>query len=284
MKVISFSKKPELNHPILIAGFEGWPNAGGISTDTLNFLKRGLEVKKFAEINPDFFHKYTKNRPHAKIEDGELKYLLFSPYEFFYKKTAGPSDLVLFLGKEPELRWKQFTRSFLKLANDFKVELLITVGGTYDYVTHRQAPWVSGVFTHSELKAKFSHLDIRAAYYEGPISIHTLLLQEAEKIGIKGLSIWGHAPQYLANNNFPIIYQILSYLKEIIGFELDLTELKLKAEELLRQIDLIIKKNPELSQYIEKIEKGNHLKKELSSYEKVIRIDEFLKKDSNYKE
>ncbi|MCX8011568.1 MAG: PAC2 family protein [Desulfobacterota bacterium] len=285
MKVITFFKKPALNHPILIAGFDGWPNAGGISSDTVNFLKNELEAKKFAEVNPDFFHQYTKNRPYAKIEDGELRYLLFSPYEFFYKKSAGSSDLVLFWGKEPELRWKQFTRSFLNLANSFQVKLLITIGGIYDYVTHRQAPRISGIFNNSEIKTKCSNLGMKLVHYEGTISIHTLLLREAEKIGIKAISIWGHAPQYLANNNFLITYQIISYLKEIIGFEIDLTELKLKAEELLRQIDQVIKKNPELSQYIEKIEKGSHLKREFaSSCEKVIRIDEFLKKDSNYKE
>ena len=114
MRFINFSKKPNLNHPILIAGFEGWPNAGCISSDVLSFLKKGLGVKKFAEVNPDLFHKYSNNRPYAKIDGGEVKYLLFSPYEFFYKKSSSFPDLILFLGKEPQLRWKQFTRSFLK--------------------------------------------------------------------------------------------------------------------------------------------------------------------------
>ena len=88
MRFINFSKKPNLNHPILIAGFEGWPNAGCISSDVLSFLKKGLGVKKFAEVNPDIFHKYSNNRPYAKIDGGEVKYLLFSPYEFFYKKST----------------------------------------------------------------------------------------------------------------------------------------------------------------------------------------------------
>jgi len=60
---------------------------------------------------------------------------------------------------------------------------------------------------------------------------------------------------------------------------MDLTELKLKSEELLKQIDLIIQKNPELSKYIEKIEKGCHLKKEPSFHDNVIHINDFLKKD-----
>lgn len=279
MRLVSFSKKPDLNHPILIAGFEGWPNAGSISSDILTVLKKGLGVKKFAEVNPDPFHKYSNNRPYAKIESGEVKYILFSPYEFFYKKEETSPDIILFLGKEPELRWKQFTRSFLRLASDFEVEMLITIGGTYDYVTHNQEPWVSGVFSDDDLKHKFSPLGIKTAKYEGPISIHTFLLKEAEKMGIKGINIWGHVPQYLTNNNFPIIHQILTCIKGMVGFDLDLTEIKLKAEELLKQIDLIIQKNPELLKYIEKIEKGCHVKKEIPLHDKVIKIDDFLKKD-----
>jgi proteasome assembly chaperone (PAC2) family protein len=279
MRFITFSKKPKLNRPILIAGFEGWPNAGSISSDVLSFLKKGLGVKKFAEVNPDIFHKYSNNRPYAKIDGGEVKYLLFSPYEFFYKKGSICQDLILFLGKEPQLRWNQFTRSFLQLATDFDVSMLITIGGTYDYVTHKQAPWISGVVTDNGLKHKFVALGIKKAKYEGPVSIQTFLLQEAKKIGIKGINMWGHVPQYLTNNNFPTICQILACLKEIVGFDLDLSEIKLKSDELLKQIDLIVQKNPELSKYIEKIQKGCHLKKEPSFHEKVIQINDFLKKD-----
>lgn len=279
MNLIGFLEKPALNCPILIAGFDGWPNAGSISTDTLNFLKRMPGVKKLAEINPDHFHKYNNIRPYAKVEDGEIKYLLFSPYEFFYKKGKGVPDLILFLGKEPELRWKQFTKSFLKLATDFKIEMLITIGGTYDYITHKQEPWVSGVFNDQSLKIKFTQSGMKTSEYEGPISIHTLLLTEAGEKGIKGLSIWGHAPQYLPSNNLPIIHQILTYLKEVGLFELDLTDLKFKAEELTKQIDLIIQKNPDLLKFIEKLEKGIQDKKENFAQDKVIKIEEFLKKD-----
>lgn len=279
MGSITFSKKPKLSHPVLIAGFDGWPNAGGISSDVLSFLKKELGVKKFAEVNPEIFQKYSSNRPYAKIDGGEVKYLLFSPYEFYYKKGASFPDLILFIGKEPQLRWKQFTRSFLQLATDFDVSRLITIGGTYDYVTHKQNPCISGVVTDNALKKKFSALGIKKTSYEGPVSIQTFLLQEAEQIGIKGINMWGHVPQYLTSNNFPTICQILICLKEIVGFDLDLSEMQGKSEELLKQIDLIIQKNPELSKYIEKIAKGCHLKKQPSFHDKVIHINNFLKKD-----
>jgi len=279
MELINFSEKPKLNRPLLIAGFDGWSNAGNISIDTLIYLKKKVGAKKFAEIDPDPFHKYTNIRPCARVEGGEIKYLFFSPYEFFYKRGEDTTDLILFVGKEPELRWKKFTQSFLTVATDLKVETLLTIGGTYDCITHKQEPLISGVFSEDSLKITYAHSGIKAAEYEGPISIHTLLMMEAKKIGIKGISIWGHAPQYLRSNNLSTIHQILTLINEIGRFNLDLTALQLKAIELNKQIDVIVQKNPELLQFIEKFDKGPDTKKETSTKNKVINIVDFLKKN-----
>ena len=279
MDVINLSERPELSRPILIAGFDGWPNAGNISIETLFYLKRMLGAKKFAEIDPDPFHKYTNLRPYAKLEEGEVKHLVFSPDEFFYKKGKESPDLILFIGKEPELRWKHFIQSFLRFAIDLNVEILLTIGGTYDNITHRQEPVISGVFNDDSLKISLANAGIQFIEYEGPISIHTMLLIEARKMGIKGVSLWGHAPQYLQSNNLSVIYQILIHLNEFIGFGLDLSSLEVKAIELKKQIDLIVQKNPELLRIIEKYEKEPESKKETSPEDKIINIVDFLKKN-----
>ena len=279
MDFINYFEKPDLKSPILIAGFEGWPNAGYISTDSLIYLKKIVGAKKFAEINPDPFHKYTDNRPHAQVEEGEVNQILFAPYEFFYHKKEKFPDLILFLGKEPDFNWNQFTRTFLQLANDFKVEMLVTIGGTYDFVTHKEEPWVSGVFNQKNLKTQHAQSGLKNAEYTGPISIHTMLLQQAGEASLKGISLWGHAPQYLTSNNLPVVLKVLTYLQEIARAEWDLHELKLQAEELTKQIDLIIKKNPELSKFIERLEKGGQIKKEAAFQNNVINIDDFLKKE-----
>lgn len=281
---INFSEKPVLKRPVFIAGFEGWPNAGNISTDTLNFLKTTLPVRKFAEIAPDPFYRYSDVRPQITVEEGEVIRFSFSPYELFCYEGDGEHDLILFSGSEPEMAWKQFTQAFLDLAVDLAVEMILTVGGTYDYITHNQEPLVSGVFNQESLRRIFQDSGIKPAEYQGPTSIHTMVLTEARQRDIKCINLWGHAPQYLQSNNLPVIHQVLVHLRQLGGFELDLTDLKFKALELQKQINFLVQKSPELSRIIEKIEKGPQNQQRNTSsaevcHDKVIDISEFLRKD-----
>ena len=96
------SKEPNLESPILIAGFDGWPNAGNVSTDTVDMLTNLLEADKFAEMAPDPFYRYSDIRPCIKVEGGQVTEFSFAPYEFFCQHREGGRDVILFLGNEPE--------------------------------------------------------------------------------------------------------------------------------------------------------------------------------------
>ena len=206
---ITFFNKPKMNRPVVIAGFDGWPNAGNIATDALNVLIDGLPAEKLAEIDSDPFYKYSDVRPSIRVEDGRIVHFSFTPYEFFFCQGTGNHDVILFSGSEPELSWQRFSKEFFSLAEEFSVEALLTVGGTYDYITHNQDPVVSGVYNDTNLRQMFIDAGVKPAEYHGPMSIHTLLLMEDHKRGIDGFSMWGHVPQYLQSNNLPIIFQML---------------------------------------------------------------------------
>jgi hypothetical protein len=73
--------------------------------------------------------------------------------------------------------------------------MLITIGGTYDYVTHKQDPWISGVFTDNDLRPKVVASGIRHKY-EGPVSIHTFLLKKRRKSN-QGNKYWAMSSSFL---------------------------------------------------------------------------------------
>lgn len=280
MSAIKFFERPDLTRPYLIAGFDGWPNAGKVSTETLNYLISMLGAKRFASLDTDLFHRYTEGRPLAKLVQGEIKEFVFPPHEFFFAQKEGRPDVVLFLGKEPDFHWNLFVETLLAFAADLDVAMLLTIGGTYDYLTHRDQV-VSAVYGDSSTKVLLSELGIRPTDYEGPISIHTLLLREACKSGLKSLSIWGHCPQYLQSCNLALVCRILSQVGELLGIELDLGRLSHQAAELAKQIDLIVQKNPELCKLVDRIEKGGHIRRDapLATHDKVINLADFLKKN-----
>ena len=62
---------PELEKPLLIAGFDGWGNALNISSGMVAYLIRHFKAQQFAELEPDTFYRYDEQRPRVIIEDGQ---------------------------------------------------------------------------------------------------------------------------------------------------------------------------------------------------------------------
>ena len=72
---IHITELPELNNPILIAGFNGWGNALNVSEGMATYLIGKLNARKFARLDPDVFYRFDESRPQVNIEDGNLKSL-----------------------------------------------------------------------------------------------------------------------------------------------------------------------------------------------------------------
>ena len=89
---IRLYKEPELENPILIAG---WPGIGNIGLIAIDTLREVIMAEEFGEIEPwDFF--YPKK---VLIRNGELKELEFPSNKFYFRKTE-KKDLIFFIGEE----------------------------------------------------------------------------------------------------------------------------------------------------------------------------------------
>jgi len=284
--------EPNLRSPALVAGFGGWPNAGEVSSWVITFLIQNLGGARFAEIRPESFFDLIQQRPMVSIEGGRVRSVQF-PCGAFY--AAGPvpgssRDLVLFLGQEPHLLWPRFSELFLKVVQRLGITEVLTVGGLYDNIPHTVEPRVSGITNDDQRLERFSELRIRPAQYEGPMSIHTHLLVEAESIGLPATSIWGHVPYYIQSNNAKTSLAILERLQSLLGVRLDLREVRRASEILDEEVERIVQDKPELRQYIQNLEKEYFADENLpfsaqrpirrvpTPGEKVIHIDPFLRK------
>ena len=105
---------PRLDGGTLVLAFNGWMDGGDVSTGTVKRLVGLLDAKAFAGIDSESF--YILNfpgsmeiaalfRPRIQIADG-LVQAVEMPANTFYRHE--PAKLVLFLGKEPNLRWREF--------------------------------------------------------------------------------------------------------------------------------------------------------------------------------
>ncbi len=287
MEEIIYLEKPNLKKPYLIIGFEGWPNAGEVSSFALQQLIDSLEAKKFASIPTENFYQISSLRPVAVIKEGRLIELKIPGNHFYYVKNPLSPDLILFHGIEPHLRWNVFADIILDLAEKYDVPQIFTIGGTYDYIPHTFPPMVSALFNHEELKEVVIRTGLGLTEYSGPISIHTFILEAAKKKGLKAISLWGHAPQYLQTKNIKVACAVLRKLMELTKIEIDLSEVENASDYFDEQVNQLVKEDPKLQEVISKLEEVYKRSEKISAEtrkeeglkeDKVVYIQAFLKK------
>ena len=286
MEEIIYLEKPNLHKPCLIIGFEGWPNAAEVSSSALQHLVESLKAKKFASIPTDNFYQVSSIRPVAVIKEGKLVELKLPGNHFYYVKDFLSNDLILFSGIEPHLRWNVFVDLLLGLAERFDVSQVFTIGGTYDYIPHTYPPMVSALFTHEDLREKVIQAGLGLTEYTGPISIHTFILEAARKRGLKAMSLWGHAPQYLQTRNLKVVCSVLKSLIDMSEIKIDLSDLERAGDYFDQQVNHLVEEDPKLQEVISKLEEvykrsekvPRNKNEEGPKEEKVIYIQAFLKK------
>ena len=287
MDEMIYLERPHLTKPYLIIGFEGWPNAAEVSSLALQYLVDHLKAKKFASIPTENFCQISSLRPLAVIKEGRLIELKSPGNHFYYVKNPLASDLILFYGVEPHLRWTAFADLLLDLAERYEVKQIFTIGGTYDYIPHTYPPMVSALFNHEDLREEVIQAGFGLTEYTGPISIHTFILEAAKRKGLKALSLWGHAPQYLQTKNMKVVCAVLKRLIDVTNIEVDLSELKNAGEYFDQQVNHLVEQDPKLQEVISKLEEVYKQSEKIprppkmeegGKDDKVVYIQAFLKK------
>jgi proteasome assembly chaperone (PAC2) family protein len=289
MEEILYIEKPNLNKPILVIGFEGWPNAAEVSSAALQYLVEKLKARKFASIPIEDFHELSVSRPVAVIKEGRLVELKFPGNHFYYSKDLDSKDFILFQGVEPHLRWNLFVDLLFGLAEKFDVSQIFTLGGTYDYIPHTYPPMVSALVNHEDLREKAIQAGLGLTEYTGPISIHTFILESARKRGLKTMSLWGHAPQYLQTRNISVVHSVLKSLFRMAGVRMDLSELEKASDLFNQQVKHLVGQDPKLQEIVNKLEEVYQQsgqvppgeKEEGTKEDKVIYFQAFLKKQED---
>ncbi len=247
---------PDLKRPVFIVGFEGWANGGNVAIGMIDYIIKKLGATRFAEIHPDRFYRFDDSRPVVRVEGGQLKEVS-PPEAAFYAARQEKTDvsLVLLRASEPQLRWFSFVELLLSVCRQFGSDLIVSLGGMQDNVVHTDAV-ISGLASSPELIERLKDNEIIPADYEGPGAIHSLLMQEAKRVGIEGISLWGHSPFYLQGTHLLLLYRMSTILADLTGLDVDTSELEKGWVQLARQIQHYVDSNPELQKVIEEIVKS----------------------------
>ncbi len=282
MDSLQFLEMPDLRSPSVVVGFSGWANAGEISSGTVGYLRKRLKAVKYAAIDPELFYDFTSVRPQGRISGGVEQEFQFVSNDFYYWQVPhADNDLVLFLGTEPQLRWKEFTNCFFSAIEPFEPVRLCVLGSYYDSNPHSRPTQVSAAVNDAAYKADLEDHDVHFTDYRGPASIHSMLQHACRERSMPSFGLWSGTPHYLPTANPKAWRAVLNRLLPILGIDLDLDDLRRRGEQLDRQVAQALVQNPKLRDYVKQLEESIEAEEEqepLRSDEIIQSLEDFLRK------
>ena len=289
MESLSFFGPPpqDLRNPPLVAAFGGWPDAQEAATRAVRYLVRKLSAVRFAAIDPEEFYDFTQVRPVVHFNDEGERVVRWPSNEFFYHRAEPPGrDMVLFVGTEPNLRWRSFTSLLLDVAQRCSVNMVVALGALLDAVPHTREPRVTGSANQPQLRRVLEGLGVRGSSYQGPTGIVTALMEQCRQRGYAFCSVWGHAPHYLQVSPNPRVSRaVLSRLCALLNIPLDLSDLEARERTFDAEVSQAIGSNTEVLSYIQRMEAyydANYATpEELPDPKAVVQeLEEFLRRQS----
>jgi proteasome assembly chaperone (PAC2) family protein len=253
---------PTLQGATLLLAFSGWMDGGDVSTGTVRRLVGLLGARRIAEIDADPF--YVTNfpgpmeiaalfRPAIKIEGGLLASLEMPENVFFCHE---PANLVLFLGKEPNLRWRAFGDCVLELARRAGVRRALFVGSFGGSVPHTREPRLHVTCSDARLLAEIANYGLRRTGYEGPGSFATYLLSRAPAAGLEMVSLVAEVPGYLQGRNPVSIEAVTRRLAKILRLPLELSALRAESTEWELRVSQEVERDEELAGTVRRLEEA----------------------------
>lgn len=256
MSHIHYHKQPELRDPVVIAAFGGWNDAADAATTAIKFFIDHWAPQKIAEIDAEEFFVFTETRPTVKAVDGIQREISWPTNQFFAHEAADLTrDVILFVGVEPQLKWKTFTQTFLDVCKHFHASEAIFLGALLADIPHSLTVPITGLSTTGEIMERMKEMDIHSSHYEGPTGMVGVLHDACRRIDLPSASFWAAAPHYLAATpNIKVTAALLTYLNQFLSFGLDLNEVQSEAVRFEEQVTALVARDPEASAYVRKLE------------------------------
>ena len=260
--ILKIHETASLDKATLVLAFTGWMDGGDVSTGTVQHLVHVLHAKPIAEIDPEPFYIYNVPgpmevaelfRPPVAIEAGLVKQIEL-PSNIFYGHT--PANLVLFVGKEPHLRWRTFGECILPVGAAMghpadRLRRLIRRPGA----AHPPAAPVRHVLDCG-LAAGNGRVRRPPQRLSGPASFATYLMTQAAAAGLDMISLVAEVPGYLQGTNPASIEAVTRRLAKLLQLHLDLAPLRSASTVWELRVSQVVEKNGELAETVHKLEEA----------------------------
>jgi proteasome assembly chaperone (PAC2) family protein len=253
-------EKPELSQPRLLLGFTGWMDGGEVSSGTVRWMVDTMEAKYFGSIESENYYVYnlpgmmevaTLSRPHTRINQGLIEAFDFPSNSFFYSEA---NNLILFLGKEPNINWESYADCLFSLCEQFHVKMMYFIGSVSSLVPHTREPRLFCTASSKLIRDEFQHFGVKFTNYEGPASISTYLLSCCSQLDVDMVNLVATVPAYVQGNNPKCIEAVTRRLAGMLDLSIDFNQLNLVSEEFEKKLIELLHEQPELANNITQLE------------------------------
>jgi len=247
---------PELDRPNIITAFQGWNDAGQGATTAIRYLIESWKAERFARIDAEEYYSFTDTRPQIRITEGKQRELTWPSNEFYYYRGNDRSPAaVLMIGTEPNLKWRSFCGEVVRLARSVGAQRLVTMGSLITDTVHTRAVPITGFSTDDGVQGKLANRGITRSSYEGPTGVVGALHDACQRAELPAASLWAASPYYLGSTPNPkTALGLLDALDDVLDLRLNLAEMRIVAEEFVRQVSMAVHDNTEVQERIRTLE------------------------------
>ena len=255
-RYIQLERRPQLNRPVLIAGFTGWNDAAEAASLAVDTLREEWGAERFGAFVGEEFYDYQSVRPQITLVEGVTRVVEW-PENAAYAtnggiEALGGRDAILISGPEPNFRWKSFCQGVVDLAREFDASLVLTMGALLADVPHSRPVSVAA---NAQDPSLVENLKLSASRYEGPTGVTGVLHRYVAEAGLPAVSFWASVPHYLPSvPSAPAALQLLQNLQTLVGGPLDTSHLERTSEDYQRQVAAAVSQDNDLSSYVQMLE------------------------------
>ncbi|MBM4411287.1 MAG: PAC2 family protein [Chloroflexi bacterium] len=251
---LRLSAEPTLRRPLLIAGFQGWNDAGEAASSAVRFVHRRWRCEPLGDIDPEEFYDFTQTRPQVRLERGER--IVEWPVNAFSAKRAEAlgRDVILLTGIEPHTAWRSYIDCIIAVCEKFQVEGAIILGALLAEVSHARPVRITGSASAEWLARPLGISTQTRSTYQGPTGIVGVMTQALRDKGIATASLWANMPFYVQRTPNPKgSLALLERLNRGFGFGLNLHDLEVFAARFEAQVAGDLEENPEVAEYARRV-------------------------------
>jgi proteasome assembly chaperone (PAC2) family protein len=167
-----------------------------------------------------------------------------------------PANLVLFVGKEPNMQWRTFGRCIFELAREVGVRRILFVGSYGGSVPHTREPRLYVTCSEERLLPEMQQYGVGRSGYEGPGSFTTYLMTQAPAAELEMVSLVAEIPSYLQGTNPLCIEAVTHRLAKILKLPLDLDSLRAVSTRWELKISSMVETDEALEAQIRRLEEA----------------------------